>query len=131
RLVLPALSDKVGRIICIQGVLMVCMIAMASLSISDSYAVTGAIVLMYGCYGGIMGSFPSFTSSVFGIEHSGENYGFVMLGIVIATIGAPVITGLILGSGYGMQTVFRVGTIFAAVAFLCLMQLKKELNKAK
>ncbi|MEG1575553.1 MAG: MFS transporter, partial [Clostridium sp.] len=131
RLVLPALSDKVGRIVCIQGVLMVCMIAMASLSISDSYAVTGAIVLMYGCYGGIMGSFPSFTSSVFGIEHSGENYGFVMLGIVIATIGAPVITGLILGSGYGMQTVFRVGTIFAAVAFLCLMQLKKELNKAK
>lgn len=131
RLVLPALSDKVGRIVCIQGVLMVCMIAMASLSISDSYAVTGAIVLMYGCYGGIMGSFPSFTSSVFGIEHSGENYGFVMLGIVIATIGAPVITGLILGSGYGMQTVFRVGTIFAAVAFLCLMRLKKELNKAK
>ena len=35
---------------------------------------------MYGCYGGIMGSFPSFTSSLFGIEHTGENYGFVMPG---------------------------------------------------
>ena len=35
-----------------------------------------------GCYGGIMGSFPSLTSSIFGMKHTGENYGFVMFGIV-------------------------------------------------
>ncbi len=128
RLVLPTLSDKAGRIICIKGVLIVSVIAMFVLSIFRSYAVTAAIIVMYGCYGGIMGSFPSFTSSVFGIEHSGENYGFVMFGIVIATFGAPVITSLITEKGYGMQMVFAVGVVFAAVAFVCLQLLSRELK---
>ena len=87
RLILPTISDKVGRVVCIKGVLVVSVIAMTALTFTKSYTVTAAIVLMYGCYGGIMGSFPSFTSSIFGMEHTGENYGFVMLGIVIATCG--------------------------------------------
>ena len=70
-----------------------------------TYTVTAAIILMYGCYDGIMGSFPSFTGSLFGIEHTGENYGFVMLGIVIATCGAPALSGFITGKGYGMHVV--------------------------
>lgn len=76
-----------------------------------------------------MGSFPSFTSSVFGIEHSGENYGFVMFGIVIATFGAPVITSLITGKGYGMRMVFAIGVVFAAIAFVCLQMLGRELKR--
>ncbi len=128
RLVLPTLSDKVGRVVCIKGVLAVSIVAMAVLSLSHSYAVTAAIVVMYGCYGGIMGSFPSFTSSIFGIEHSGENYGFVMFGIVFATFGAPVIAGLITGRGYGMEAVFAIGTGFAVVSLVCMQLLKRELD---
>ena len=129
RLILPTLSDKVGRIVCIKGVLIVSVIAMAVLSLSHSYAATAAIIMMYGCYGGIMGSFPSFTSSIFGIEHTGENYGFVMFGIVIATFGAPAITSFVTGKGYGMQAVFTAGTAFAIVAFICLSLLNGELKK--
>lgn len=129
RLVLPTLSDKVGRIACIRVVLLVSVAAMLVLSFSRSYAVTAAIIVMYGCYGGIMGSFPSFTSSVFGMEHSGENYGFVMFGIVIATFGAPAITGLITGKGYGMQAVFAVGVVFAVLAFVSLQMLSRELKR--
>lgn len=131
RLVLPALSDRVGRIGCVKGVLLVCLFAMALLCVSRSYVVTGAIVLIYGCYGGIMGSFPSFTGSIFGIEHAGENYGYVMFGIVIATIGAPMITGAVMDSGYGMPIVFALGTAFAAIAFLNLLLLQRELKKIK
>lgn len=129
RLVLPTLADKVGRVVCIKGVLIVSVAAMAVLSAVGSYAVTAAIIVMYGCYGGIMGSFPSFTSSVFGIEHSGENYGFVMFGIVIATFGAPAITSFVTGKGSGMQSVFAVGTGFAVAAFFCLTMLSRELKK--
>jgi len=129
RLVLPTLSDKAGRIVCIRGVLAVSAAAMLVLSISHSYAITAAIIVMYGCYGGIMGSFPSFTSSVFGIEHSGENYGFVMFGIVIATFGAPAIASLITGKGYGMRMVFAVGVVFAVLAFVCLQLLDRELKR--
>ncbi len=81
RLVLPSLADKVGRIVCVKGVLVIAAAAMILLCFSDSYGATIAVILIYGCYGGIMGSFPSLTSSVFGIRHAGENYGFVMLGI--------------------------------------------------
>lgn len=129
RLILPTLADKVGRVICIKIVLMVSVVAMTLLVFTKSYAVTVAVVMMYGCYGGIMGSFPSFTSSIFGIEHSGENYGYVMFGIVIATIGAPALTAFITGKEMGMQTVFAAGAVFAVIAFLCLGFLEKELRK--
>lgn len=131
RLVLPTLSDKVGRVLCIKGVLAVSVIAMILLTFTGSYAVTVAIVVMYGCYGGIMGSFPSFTSSIFGIEHTGENYGFVMLGIVIANCSAPALTGYITGKGYGMNTVFGTGIIFALAALVCVSVLGYKLKKEK
>ena len=78
-------------------------IAMGVLAVSRSLAVTVAVVLMYGCYGGIMGSFPSLTSSIFGMKHTGENYGFVMFGIVFATFGAPAISGLVSSNGYELN----------------------------
>lgn len=129
RLILPTLADKVGRVVCIKMVLAVSVVAMLMLVFTKSYAVTAAVVMMYGCYGGIMGSFPSFTSSIFGLEHSGENYGYVMFGIVIATIGAPALTAFITGKGMEMQSVFAAGAVFAVIAFLCLRFLEKELRK--
>lgn len=129
RLVLPMLADKVGRVVCIKGVLIVAVLAMGVLSFGSSYAITAAVVLMYACYGGVMGSFPSFTSSVFGIEHSGENYGYVMFGIVIATFGAPAVTEFVTGRGFGMKTVFVIGMISAAAAFVCLTVLGKILDR--
>ena len=127
RLVLPTLADKAGRIVCIKGVLIVAVIAMGVLAVSRSLAVTVAIVLMYGCYGGIMGSFPSLTSSVFGMKHTGENYGFVMFGIVFATFGAPAISGLVSSKGYEMNVVFGIGAVFAVIAFVCLTLLGRNL----
>ena len=131
RLLLPALADKVGRIVCIKWVLVVSVIAMGILSVSSTYAVTVAIVLMYGCYGGIMGSFPSLTSSIFGIEHSGENYGYVMMGMIFATFGALGISNVILGMGYTMQNVFAVGIVSGIIAFGCLILLERELKGSR
>ena len=129
RLVLPTLADKVGRIVCIKGVLIVAVIAMGVLAVSRSLAVTVAVVLMYGCYGGIMGSFPSLTNSIFGMKHTGENYGFVMFGIVFATFGAPAISGLVSSNGYEMNVVFGIGAVFAVIAFVCLTLLGRNLVK--
>lgn len=130
RLILPTIADKAGRIVCIKIVIVVSIVAMAVLSFTGSYSITAAIIVMYGCYGGIMGSFPSFTSSIFGMEHSGENYGYVMFGIVIATFGAPALTSLLTGKGMGMQMVFAAGAVFAAVALICLILLEKDIKKS-
>ena len=76
-----------------------------------------------------MGSFPSFTSSIFGIEHTVENYGFVMLGIVIATCSAPALSGFVTGKGYGMHVVFGMGIAFALIALICLTILGHNLKQ--
>lgn len=129
RLVLPSLADKIGRVSCIKVVLVAAIVVMVVLGTAHSYAATAAIIMIYGCYGGIMGSFPSFTSSIFGIRHAGENYGYVMLGIVIATFITPGITGALTAQGYGMHIVFGTGAIFAAIALVCLILLERELKK--
>lgn len=129
RLMLPTISDKIGRTKCVMGVTIVTMLAMVTLVVSGSYVTTAAIILMYGCYGGIMGSFPSLTSSIFGLEHSGENYGIVMSGIVMASLGAPAISGAVTGAGYDMNFVFKIGVGFAAAAFIFILLLEKELKK--
>lgn len=131
RLALPTISDKIGRTGCIRAVLVMAILAMGTLGIARSYAVTSAIIVMYGCYGGIMGSFPAFTSSIFGMEHSGENYGYVMFAIVLATIGAPILSGWMTSAGCSMQAVFAVGAVFAAAALVCQTCLGRELKKKK
>lgn len=131
RLALPTLADRIGRVPCIRAVLLMAAAAMAVLGTARSYGATAAVIVIYGCYGGIMGSFPAFTSSIFGIRHMGENYGYVMLGIVIATFAAPGITGILTGNGYGMRTVFLMGVGFAVLAFVCLTLLERELKMEK
>ena len=123
RLITPVIADKLGRIACVRWILIVLIVAMAVLAVSHSYVVTVLVIVVYGCYGGIMGNFPSLTSSIFGIEHAGENYGYVMFGMVAATFGAPMITSIMNKMGYGMQHVFAVGAVFAALALVCLMML--------
>lgn len=125
RLVLPSVSDRIGRIPCLKGVLLVQVAAMALLIAAPSYFTTAAVVLIYGSYGGIMGSFPSLTSSIFGIRYSGENYGFVMSGLVIATLLIPVLTNRASVNGYGMNVLFIVGLVCAGAALACLLRLVK------
>lgn len=131
RLALPTAADKVGRIICLKVVLVVAAAAMILLVIAPAAVTTVCVVLVYACYGGIMGSFPSLTSNIFGMEHSGENYGYVMLGIAVATLGAPAITNTVLGRGYDINVVFTIGAVCAAISFLFLLLLEREIKREK
>lgn len=53
-----------------------------------------------------------------------------MFGIVFATFGAPAISGLVRGNGYGMNVVFGIGAVFAVIAFVCLTLLGRNLVKS-
>lgn len=131
RLFLPSIADKIGRVKCVKGVLVASVMAMVMLVVSKSMftsITTVAVVMMYGCYGGIMGSFPSLTSSIFGLSHSGENYGFVMSGIVIATLLAPFVANLITANGFDTNMGFVVGIICAALSVVFILLLERELS---
>lgn len=128
RLFLPTLADRVGRVVCVEGVLAVCAAAMILLMYEAPFLTMAATIAMYGCYGGIMGSFPSLTGSIFGLEHVGENYGYVMIGMVIAALGAPVVTNYVLKTGGSQEMIFLIGAVCAAAALGCLVLLSKELK---
>lgn len=131
RLVLPTLSDKLGRAKCIRWVIIMIIAAMGILIVSRSYMTTAAVILLYACYGGIMGSFPSFTSSIFGLRHSGENYGIVMSGIIVASLGAPAITNMVTAKGLDLNIAFQAGIAFAVAALVFIILLEKELKKER
>ena len=131
RLVLPSLSDKIGRIQCIKGVILLSMAAMVFLITGQKILTTLVVILIYGCFGGIMGSFPSLASSIFGLKHSGQNYGIVMFGIVVVTALSPCITNFIAAGQYPVNMTFFIGFVFSAAAFLFLTKLEKEIKNEK
>lgn len=126
RLALPSAADRVGRMVCVKSVLVMAGAAMLMLAAAPAFITPAAITLVYACYGGVMGSFPSLCSELFGMEHSGENYGYVMLGIVIATLASPVITKVVMGTGLPVEAVFFIGAVSAAISLGCLMRLERE-----
>lgn len=129
RIAIPTIGDRGGRIPFLQAILAALTVVMIVLGFSNSFLATISTVVVYGAYGGIMGSFPSLTSSIFGLKHNGANYGLVLLGMAIATIGTPFIVRPILASGNTMHTVFFVGAISGAISFISLFILKKEVAK--
>lgn len=129
RLLLPAIADKTGRIICIKTVLVVAAAAMVLLAAAPVSFTGVAIVLLYSCYGGMMGTFPSFCSAVFGIKHSGENYGYLLFGLAAATLASPFIVNVVTKRGMGMETVFWIGAGCAITASFFLGMLENKLKK--
>lgn len=128
RLVLPAAADRIGRIFCIQGILCAAIAAMMFLLSGSKSLTTAAIIMAYGCFGGIMGSFPSLSSSIFGLKYAGQNYGIIMFGIIIVTVVSPMITKIMYALGFGFMGNFAAGTMFGVVAFILSIKLKKEIN---
>ena len=129
RLVLPSIADKVGRIPCILGVFAVALAAMLLLVFGKGLLVTAAVILAYTCFGGVMGNFPSLVSQVFGMAHFSENYGYVMISLVIASISSPVISSTFHKMNLGWRGVFSFGAVCSLVAFGCMMALKRRTHK--
>lgn len=131
RFVLPTLADKFGRVACVRTVLIVEFVAMMLLTVFRGYANTVAVVLLYMCFGGIMGNFPSLCSDIFGLQHSGENYGYVMIAVIAASFFSPAAAAGITGAGLPQTALFGFGWLCAVVAMLCLIALSKELKKVE
>jgi OFA family oxalate/formate antiporter-like MFS transporter len=125
RLLLPSIADKIGRFRCLSFVLAVTSLAMAILTVSQGFFTTVAVVIMYGCFGGIMGNFPSITSQMFGVKHTGENYGYLMISIIGATFLAQLINKEI-PAALNARMVFAAGALLAVVALYGTILLSKR-----
>ncbi|MGL5434590.1 MAG: MFS transporter [Lachnospiraceae bacterium] len=128
RLLLPSMADRLGRIVCIKVVLGISIVTMLALAAAPAVFTPVAVVLVYICYGGIMGSFPSVTSHIFGLKHAGENYGIVMFGLAIATLVSPVIVQVMTSQGLPVEAIFITGAGCATAGFVCIQLLAKEIT---
>ena len=126
RLILPTLADRLGRFRCLILLLCASMISSILLTVGQGYALTIAVILAYGCFGGVMGSFPSLSSMLFGMKHAGENYGYVMIGMILSAILSPVISSVLSGLGMSGSRLYIFSVIFAALAIGLLGKLQKK-----
>jgi len=98
RLIVPFLSDKMGRnkvaFAAITGTALCALL----LSFVQFYAFMCIIMLIAFCFGGIMGIYPAISSDYFGIKNVGVNHGLVMLGYAVSALVFPVIIRSIAGN---------------------------------
>ena len=120
RLSLAAAGDKLGR----RAVLIAAFGALAALSAGFAFAKEWLFLAVYAglCffYAGQAAVLPSLCTDLFGMKHTGVNYGFLALGMSAGSIGFPL-AARALGLEAGRHWL-AAGA--AAAGFACLAALR-------
>ncbi len=116
RIILGALSDKVGRMKVIAGALLVTAVAVMTLSLVPLnfgifFACVAAIAF---CFGGNITVFPAIVADYFGLKNQSKNYGVIYQGFGFGALAGSFISAL-LG---GFHLTFIVIAVLCAVSLL-------------
>ena len=99
RIILGALSDKVGRLKVVAGALLVTAIAVSVLSfVQLNYGLFFACVAGIAfCFGGNITIFPAIVADFFGLKNQSKNYGIVYQGFGIGALSGSFIAAALGG----------------------------------
>jgi OFA family oxalate/formate antiporter-like MFS transporter len=131
RIILGALSDKVGRLRVVKGTLLVTTVAVAVLSFAHlNFGIFFACVAGIAfCFGGNITVFPAIVGDFFGLKNHSKNYGIVYQGFGLGALSGSFIATL-LG---GFKPTFIVIGILCVVSFVLIQILeppvRDEVNK--
>ncbi|MDO7908161.1 OFA family MFS transporter [Paenibacillus sp. JX-17] len=122
RIILGALSDKVGRLKVVAGALLVTAAAVTVLSLVPLnfgifFACVAAIAF---CFGGNITVFPAIVADFFGLKNQSKNYGIVYQGFGLGALSGAFI-GAFLG---GFKPTFSVIAVLCVVSFLIAVMVK-------
>ncbi len=129
RFILPTLADKLGRLKLVLIVLASALAGILLMVFATSYQTTVAVIVTYACYGGIIGQFPSLTSSLFGTKYSGGNYGMVLIGFGLAAVLAPSFTAATKSLGLPDSVTFSIGALCLVLALVLLLVLYRLIRR--
>ena len=94
RLLLPMLSDKIGR----RPTDLILFGASLGLSAAFLFAQGWAVVAVYAsltfCYSALAAVLPALSTDLFGLPHAGVNYGFLALGQSVGSLAFPFAANL-------------------------------------
>ena len=120
RLLMPLLSDKIGR----RPTDLLLFGASAGLSAGFAFAQGWAVAAVYAgltfCYSALAAVLPAFSTDLFGLPHAGVNYGFLALGQSAGSLLFPLAAGA-LGLEAGRHW---LAVCAAAAGFVCTWYVK-------
>ena len=119
RLLMPLLSDKIGR----RPTDLLLFGASAGLSAGFAFAQGWAVAAVYAgltfCYSALAAVLPAFSTDLFGLPHAGVNYGFLALGQSAGSLLFPLLAeALGLEAGRHLAAVGAAAGGFACIWFL-------------
>ncbi|MCE4050119.1 MULTISPECIES: OFA family MFS transporter [Bacillaceae] len=122
RIVLGALSDKVGRLKVVSGALFATAIAVATLSfVPLNFPIFFACVAVIAfCFGGNITVFPTIVADFFGLKNQSKNYGVIYQGFGIGALAGSFIAAL-LG---GFIPTFIILTILCIISLVIAFTIK-------
>lgn len=120
RLAMPALSDRIGR----RAADLILFAGLCGLSAAFAFAGGWWVIAVYTaltfCYSGEAAVLPSLCTDLFGIKHTGVNYGFLALGMSAGSIGFPLSARVL-----GLESARHwLACGAAAAGFVCLLGLR-------
>jgi len=125
RLIVPLLSDKIGREKAALTVILITSICALILCFAQGVVFVVAVLAISFCFGGLPGLYAVLASDYFGIKNAGANYGAIMMGFAISALTFPMFIGLIQSDTIRFITL-SVMAAFGVLLMIILMSSKKK-----
>lgn len=87
------ISDKLGRKRTVITLLVITAVLSLCVNLVSGYMIYVLIALIGFSYGGFLGTYPSFTSDLFGVKYNATNYGMVLIGFAVGALASSYIAG--------------------------------------
>jgi len=129
RLVIPIVSDKIGREMASFSVILVTAICALLLCFVQGFAFIAVVLLVAFCFGGLPGLYSVYASDYFGIKYAGANYGAIMMGFAVSALTFPMLIGLINNETMKFITLAGMGLV-GLLLIILLMKSKKKREQA-
>ena len=125
RILMPILSDKLGRRIVDMGLLF----SLAGLSLAfifaDGWLVIAGYTALTLCYSGEAAVIPALGTDLYGFKNAGANYGFLALGMSIGSVAFTIMARML----PGMLSRSIIAIVAAVVGFVILIFIKPTQGK--
>ena len=125
RLIVPLLSDKIGREKAALTIILLTSICASVLCFAEGAVFITAVLTIAFCFGGLPGLYSVLASDYFGIKNAGANYGAVMMGFALSALTFPMFIGLIQNDIIKFITLSAMAA-FGVVMMILLIVIKKK-----
>lgn len=126
RIILGALSDKIGRIKIVFMMFAITSICMVIMSIVSLNIITFFICLsgIAFCFGGFLSVFPTITGDFYGLKNLGSNYGIIYQAYGLSALLGPIIVS----TTGGLKPTFIISAVLSIIGALITFIVKPPLS---